>query len=170
MKKIFKKSNIFAFVFGIITTTSIGVVAANLSATTISFEPSDTTWKKTDGTNIQTVKEAIDELYKEKTTFSFNQLYYLGPSSPQDFSYTFTETTKNVLVIISTIRDVSINESDYTISLPNNAVEVYDLTTGESFNGRTGHAHASVYYIPTASGTISGRISYRGAVKIVQMN
>ena len=56
MKKILK-NRIFIFVLGFILATTISVVAANLNANTIGFEPDDENW------NVSTVEEAINDLY-----------------------------------------------------------------------------------------------------------
>ena len=58
MKKIFKKSNIFAFIIGALIFGSIGVVSAyTIFANDIGYTPSDTTW------DVDNVKDAIDDLY-----------------------------------------------------------------------------------------------------------
>ena len=54
------KSRIFIFVLGFTLATTIGVVAANLSASNISFEPDDENW------NVETVQAALNDLYTEK--------------------------------------------------------------------------------------------------------
>ena len=54
------KSRIFIFVLGFVFATTIGVVAANLNANTISFEPTDENW------NVTTVQAALNDLYEEK--------------------------------------------------------------------------------------------------------
>ena len=66
MKKIFKKSNIFAFILGALIFGSIGVVSAyTIFANDIGYTPKDTTWE------VDNVKDAIDELYM-KTTVTLN--------------------------------------------------------------------------------------------------
>ena len=57
--KIFKNS-IFTFILGAIIFGSIGVVASQLFATSVKYEPE---WKKSNGEDIKNVSEAIDELY-----------------------------------------------------------------------------------------------------------
>ena len=54
------KSRLFIFVLGFISATTIGVVAANLSANSISYVPADTNW------NVSTVQDALNDLYTEK--------------------------------------------------------------------------------------------------------
>ena len=75
MKKIFKNP-IITFLLGIIVSTSIGVSAYSLFANNIYFRPTDTSWKKSDGTNIENVSDAINELYLLKNSFValFNEL------------------------------------------------------------------------------------------------
>lgn len=64
MKKIFRKSNIFSFLLGAVMFGGITVVSAyTIFANDIEYTPKDTAWKKSDGTDITNVKEAIDELY-----------------------------------------------------------------------------------------------------------
>ena len=54
------KSRLFIFVLGFVSATTIGVVAANLSANSISYVPTDTNW------NVSTVQDALNDLYTEK--------------------------------------------------------------------------------------------------------
>lgn len=78
MKKIFRKSNIFAFVLGaIIFGGIVGVSAYTILANDIGYTPKDTTWE------VDNVKDAIDDLYKvskdyvkldEETTVSSSNL------------------------------------------------------------------------------------------------
>ena len=69
MKKIFRKSNIFAFILGAIIFGSIGVIATNYVANDVNFTPKDTAWKKEDGTDITNVKDALDNLYNRNNSF-----------------------------------------------------------------------------------------------------
>ena len=63
MKKVLK-SNVFAFILGALIFGGIGAVSAYaILASDIGFTPKDSTWKKSDGTDITNVKDAIDELY-----------------------------------------------------------------------------------------------------------
>lgn len=64
MKKVIKNP-IFIFILSTIIFTGIGVIAANYAANTIDFTPKDTTWKKQDGSDIKTVKDALDDLYSK---------------------------------------------------------------------------------------------------------
>ena len=54
--KIFKNS-IFTFILGLIIAGTIGVVAVNLSANNIDFDPNDENW------NVSTVQGALNDLY-----------------------------------------------------------------------------------------------------------
>ena len=165
MKKIFKKSNVFSFILGaIIFGGIVGVSAYTILASDIGYTPSDNSWQ------VNNVKDAIDELYSKSNTINFNELYTLNASGPQDFSYTFSENDKNVLIILFSIRDKTLNESDSTILLPNDALKIYDMATEEGFNGRTGSTHTVAYFIKNPSNTVSGRISYRGSAKIIEIN
>ena len=169
MKNILR-SRIFTFVVGAIIFSGItGVAAYTMIANKIGYTPKDSTWKKSNGENITNVEEALDELYGEKSVLSFNELYSYAASSPSNFSYTFPENTKNVVVYLSAIRCDGCGEADSSISLPENAVALYSTVTPECFKGTCGSMRAETYYIPNASGTISGRISYRGNIKITQV-
>jgi len=170
MKKIIKNP-IFTFILGaLIFGGIVGVSAYAIFANDIGYTPKDTTWKKSNGEDITNVKDAIDELYSKSNTINFNELYTLNASGPQDFSYTFSENDKNVLIILFSIRDKTMNESDSTILLPNDALKIYDMATEEGFNGRTGSTHTVAYFIKNPSNTVSGRISYRGSAKIIEIN
>ena len=60
------KNPIFMFTLGAIIFGSIGVYAAKeIFASNVSYEPSDTTWKKANGEDITNVSDAIDELYNK---------------------------------------------------------------------------------------------------------
>ena len=63
MKKILKNPLII-ILLGVIIFTSVSVSAYSLFANRINYTPSDSSFKKQDGTNIENVSEAIDELYK----------------------------------------------------------------------------------------------------------
>ena len=64
MKKIIK-NNFIPFIFGaLIFSGMASVLAYSLLANNIGFTPLDSTWKKVDGTAIENVEEALNELYK----------------------------------------------------------------------------------------------------------
>ena len=69
MKKILR-SRIFAFILGAIIFGSIGVMASQFNAKQIMYNPSDNTWKKSNGEDINNVKEAIDELYTKRNAYN----------------------------------------------------------------------------------------------------
>ena len=170
MKKNFK-SKIISFISGAIIFGSIGTALAYVVVSSaVDYTPLDVTWKNSDGSDIENAKMALDDLYKRASKYDFEVLYHSAPGTPENFSYTFNENTKNVLVILSSIRDAYLNESDSTITFPNEAVTLYDLNTAESYAGRTGYVHARAYYLKEVQGTISGRISYRGSIKIFKIN
>ena len=65
MSKIIK-SRIFTFVLGAVIFSGItGVAAYSMFAKDIKYTPSDTTWKKSNGEDINNVSDAIDELYSK---------------------------------------------------------------------------------------------------------
>ena len=65
MKKIIKNP-IFTFILGsLIFGGIVGVSAYTIFANDIGYTPKDSTWKKSDGTNIENVGDAIDELYSK---------------------------------------------------------------------------------------------------------
>ena len=66
MKKILK-SRMLAFVLGAIIFSGITVVASELFASSIKYEPN---WKKSNGDDITNVAEAIDELYYKANSSS----------------------------------------------------------------------------------------------------
>ena len=76
MKKIFRKSNIFAFILGAIIFGGIGVVSAayTIYANNIEFTPSNSSWKKANGDNITNVKDAIDDMYDKFTANTASEL------------------------------------------------------------------------------------------------
>ena len=139
-----------------------GVIASNYLASDVAYTPSDSNW------DVNNVADALDDIYGR--SFNFEELYTLNPGLPANFSYTFTDTVKDVIVAISTIRDVTAGEADFTISLPENAINIYECWTSEAFGkGKTGDSHTKVYYIHNATGTISGTVSYRGKITILKI-
>ena len=63
MKRIIK-NNLLGFILGIIVTTALTVSASILyQASEIGYTPKDNTWKKSNGDKIETIEDAIDELY-----------------------------------------------------------------------------------------------------------
>ena len=170
MKKLFD-SNIFYFILGAIIFGGIGsVLAYTIVSSDVEYTSDDLSWKNSDGTAIENTKHAIDNLYTKINNMQFTELYTYSPGSPANYSYTFPDNTKNILIFIATIRDENASESDWTISLPVEATELYDLYYGEMINGRRGYNHTRAYFIENATGTVSGRISYRGSIKIIQIN
>ena len=66
MKKIFKsnlKVVVAVVITAIICITGSVYAAREIFASNVSYEPSDTTWKKTNGEDIENVEDAINELY-----------------------------------------------------------------------------------------------------------
>ena len=171
MKKILK-SRLFIFILSVVMSAGItSVFAYSIFANDIGFTPEDNTWRKSDNSNIENVSDALDNLRSRTSNMTFKELYSYSPGSPASFSYTISSNTKNVLVMLSSIWDASIGEVDSTINIPNDYTALYDLVTAESFgSGKTGYVHARVYFIKNAIGTISGTISYRGSIKILEIN
>lgn len=65
------KSRLFFFILGAVIFGGIAsVLAITLTASTTVFEPTDTSWKKESGEDIENVAEALDYLYE-----NFNQDY-----------------------------------------------------------------------------------------------
>ena len=171
MKKFINSKLFIVIITAVICISGTAFAASELLAKDVDYTPLDNEWKATDGTDITNVKEAIDDLHKRISNMELSLMYEFAYGTPANYSYTFPAKTKNVLVVISSIRDSSIGESDSTISLPSEYTTLYDLEYGESFgSGRTGIIHTRVYFMNSAEGTISGRISYRGMIKVFQIN
>ncbi|MBR1416343.1 MAG: hypothetical protein IJ572_00805 [Bacilli bacterium] len=169
MQKLFKNP-IFTFILGAVIFSAVSVFAYSIIATNVGYTPLDNTFKDSNGQIIEDVSTALDSLYKRISKMEFKTLYEYSPGTPANYSYTIETNTKGVLVILSSIRDVTLGEADSTITIPNDYITLYDMTNSEAFNGRQGYGRTRVYYIENASGTISGRISYRGLIRIIQIN
>ena len=169
MKKVFK-SRIFIFILGVILSTSItSVLAYSIYASNIGYTPTDITWKNKDGTDMVDVNMALNDLYEKISELDFEELYTFSPGTPANFSYTFETNTKNVLVIMTSIYDASVSEVDSTINFSSNYEQLFDNYMGEMINRHQGYLHARVYFMENALGTVSGRISYRGQLKIIKI-
>lgn len=169
MKKIFK-SRLFFLLLGVLISTVSTVLAYSYFAQEVGFTPTDNSWQDVELNNIDNVSSALDNLYQRINKMNYKEIYSYSPGSPANFSYTFETDTKDVLVILSSIYSIYNNESDSTITVPDGAVELLNFGTTEYLSGRLAGAHSFVYYIKKASGTVSGRISYRGTIKIYQIN
>ena len=170
MKKIFK-SWIFIFILGVMLSTSLtSVLAYSLLAPNVGYTPLDSNWKNLNGSEISDVDNALNNLYESISELEFEELYSFAPGTPANFSYTIETNTKNVLVVLSSIWDSSVSEVDSTISLPSNYTEIFDVNMGEMVNRHQGYMHTRAYFMQNAQGTISGRISYRGQIKVFKIN
>ena len=170
MKKIFK-SRIFIFIIGVMLSTSLtSVLASSFLASNVGYTPLDSTWRNSDGSEILDVDNALNNLYESISELEYEELYSYAPGTPANFSYTIETNTKNVLVVLSSIWDSSLSEVDSTINLPSNYVEVFDVYMGEMVNRHQGYMHTRAYFMENAIGTISGRISYRGQIKVFKIN
>jgi len=95
MKKI-TKQNIFFFILGLIIAGSVAVVAVNLTASTISFEPDDDDWE------VETVQEALNDLYTEKET-DFSKLELVSNNTASHSSLTIQPSTYKFFIITETL-------------------------------------------------------------------
>ena len=77
MKKIFKNP-IFTFILGAVIFSTLSVFAYSIIAQDVGFTPKDDTWKNKDGTAIENVKEALDDLYFYAKKEDFTGDFYLS--------------------------------------------------------------------------------------------
>ena len=153
MKRIIK-SRIFTFILGAIIFGSVGVIAANYVANDISFTPKDTTWKKQDGTDIVTVKDALDELYtKIDSKLSLDNVYYeksYGPATSRTISKQLEKGKYIVSIVYSEGGSWNIDNYDSDISFNtlqclSNKCEI-DKIVGKTINATSsGNASGSSY-------------------------
>ena len=81
MKRVIK-NNLLGFILGAIIFGSIGVYASSYIAKDISFTPKDSAWKKSNGEDITTVKDALDDLYENRSNIElFTNLVSFSSSS-----------------------------------------------------------------------------------------
>ena len=114
--KIFKNS-IFTFILGLIIAGTIGVVAVNLSANNIDFEPNDENW------NVSTVQGALNDLYTKVVSADLD--------FPGSDNYTTTGTYSRAYVVIS--RNSGSNYSTRP-SFKRNGTELSPISTVPSSN------------------------------------
>ena len=91
MNKIFK-SRLFAFILGAIIFSGITVVASQLFASSVTYSPSDDTFKKSNGEDIETVADAIDELYIIANKEKYDKIEKLSISGTNTLNYGITPT------------------------------------------------------------------------------
>jgi len=118
MKKILK-SRIFVFVLGIIVTSAISVVAANLEARTISFQPDDENWE------VENVEEAINDLYTSKNSKSIPTTMTFAYGTPsQSSTKNYEELNKKVFAgLIGTQKLVCITYNSKLSCFTNNNLQ-----------------------------------------------
>ncbi|MBR1416345.1 MAG: hypothetical protein IJ572_00815 [Bacilli bacterium] len=89
MKKLMKNP-LLTFILGVIISCSItSVLAYSILAPDVGFTPTDNAWKQDDGSDIENVKEAIDDLY-ERTKPNAELVYSFYPDSYNDSTMTKT--------------------------------------------------------------------------------
>ena len=111
MKRIIK-NNLLGFILGIIVTTALTVSASILyQASEIGYTPKDSTWKKSNGDKIETIEDAIDELYlktdkkfcelKEGTALTIGSMYECDPGDgiKRNFFVLAVDTNKVKLIM-----------------------------------------------------------------------
>ena len=97
MQKLFK-SRIFIFILGVISAIGItSVFAYSIFANNIGFSPTDTTWKKVDGTAIENVSEALDDLRDTCALETLDLSYGPFEMGSRSGYYNFTPVTINGL-------------------------------------------------------------------------
>ena len=128
MKK-FIKNNIIGFILGAVIFSTATAFAYNLFAPDVGFTPIDDTWKKNDGSSIDNVKDALDDLYHKANGINFDNLVteeiYTNHTSGATYTYTITNVSeyKYFFLINITWRSGS---SDYTSSL--NGLKINSIT------------------------------------------
>jgi len=94
------KKYIIGFMLGIILTTTIGVMAINITSNTISFVPNDETWE------VNTVEGALNDLYNNSLTcgnnieFKYGSFQQMGNYSAATKQYSFTTETAGKIVVV----------------------------------------------------------------------
>ena len=161
MKK-FIKNNIIGFILGAVIFSTITVFAYDLFANNIGYTPIDDTWKKIDGSSIDNVKDAIDDLYHKANGINFDNLVseeiYTNHVSGATYAYTISNVSqyKYYLLTIITWRSGS---ADYTSSL--NGLTISSITNatylefaqiGAQWKSRESGSAKSFIIYPNGSG------------------
>lgn len=100
MKKSLKY--MFMFLMGVIFTLGAGVLAMNISAKSVPFNPSNSSWK------VENLQEAIDDLYSKITDQPLVINYEVGSNAS---SYTRMDTRLNVGPYVSKYKYFKITEA-----------------------------------------------------------
>ena len=97
MKKLIK-SRLLYFILGVVVSIDItSVFAYDLLANSVGYNPTDTTWKKTDGSNIENVSEALDDLRDTCALEALDLSYGPFEMGSRSGYYNFTPVTINGL-------------------------------------------------------------------------
>ena len=136
--KIFK-TRAFAFILGAIIFSSItGVIASSLTASSISFEPTDENW------NVTTVQGALNNLYDERNK-DIRDLLSKTTKDNSCYQHTlvtamFNRSTNNVFIRVKAINAASGCYTNFDIDLSEynfnslNSIKVTDLANNPNFS------------------------------------
>ena len=140
VKKIFKKGNIFSFIFGALVFSTITFVYAySLFADSVGFTPRDSSWK------VDNVSSALNDLYSK---------IIIDPSKLKLIRRTNTINTKIGKKYIIFISVTSYTSQSYKPSIVSGCT--IDATIGQignTYNDLT--AYANVYLVTATSNTIT---------------
>ena len=147
MKKILKNP-IITFLLGIIISTSIGVSAYSLFANNIYFSPTDTSWKKPDGSDITDVETALNDLYEKALLDNANTLRLVNHTNNIS-----AEVGKKYLIVISV--------TSYNNESQKYKPSIISGCTIEKTAGEVGHTfdvlatYSNAYIVKATSNTIT---------------
>ena len=146
MKKLFHNS-LFSFFLGIIV-ASVGIVSATVTILSyqVTYEPNDNEW------NVNTVEDALDDLYTKASVISGN-IYYLGEGTSFDLktiipSVDYTKLTADNFIVEAQSK-ASTTIGGFTSGGPSSDFIQGSTTLNKSYNASTGvlSAHYNVYAI-----------------------
>ena len=158
MKK-FIKNNIIGFILGAIIFGSVGVVASNIMASSVTYDNSISRLKDSDNQDVTTVQGAIDSLYTianeslmDRADLSIKETYMNRNSATSTGSMSLTNLSGNYIAVYSVTEagaaQGNLNVYNNDMTLPYDTASKFTATNGscELLSNKTAQKNAGNAY------------------------